>query len=48
MEGKLDMMGSGRQLTGQIIKIEQNLTAGNMTETDLADPSSEQDDCRVH
>ena len=50
MEEGPDEMESGaeRKLTGQIIIVEQNLTAGDMREYDLANPLSKQEDCRVH
>lgn len=36
------------KLTGQLIKVEQNQTAGDITETALANLSSKQEDCRVY
>lgn len=37
-----------RKLKDRTIKVEQNLIAGDMRETDLANPSFNQEDCRVH
>ena len=36
------------KLTGQIIKVEQSQTAGDIMETALANLSSIQEDCSVH
>ena len=36
------------KLTGQIIKVEQNQTAGYISETALANLSSKEGNCKVH
>ena len=48
MEEGSDEMKSRRKLTSQASKVEHYLTGGDTTKTDLANPSSKREDCRVH